>query len=156
MDTTQHRDVFTTMARGFHVARASAVLPATTTYSLFTISTGRVLVTLLMGEVTVVNTATATNAKILINPTTGTSGEIAADLAIASLEAGTIYLVEGDGSALVAVSAGGSYFAAGTPAPFVAPAGTLDLETSATNATGAAKWDIWYFPLDAGASVASA
>ena len=153
MYTNQYRDVFTTFGYGFHTSKAAATLPATTTASLFTIATGRVLVTLLMGEITTVNSATATNAKLLINPTTGTSGEIATDVAVASLEAGTIYLVEGDGSALVAVSAGGSYLA--VHVPIVVPIGTIDLETSATN-TGAAKWDIWYFPLDEGATVVSA
>jgi hypothetical protein len=32
------------------------------------------------------------------------------------------------------------------------PAGTIDWTTSATN-TGAASWQIWYLPIDTGASV---
>ena len=37
----------------------------------------------------------------------------------------------------------------------VIPIGVIRCETSATN-TGSIKWDLWYLPLDAGASVVSA
>lgn len=151
--TNANRDVFTAQAVGFRVSKTAAVLPATSTQNIFTIAGGRVLVTYLIGEVTTVCSATATNLKATSVPTVGTAADIAANLAIASLELGTILVVEGDATAIIGVSAG--FAPALNALPFVIPAGTLRIETSATN-TGATKWDLWYFPLDDGASVVSA
>lgn len=155
MYTNQHRDVFTTIARGFRVDRATDTLPTTAAESIFTVSGGRVLVTLLFGEVTVAIENQTCNLKVTVNPTTGTSGDVASNLDIDNDEAGTFYLVEGDSSALVGVSAGGSFFAAGTPAPIIVPVGTIDIETGATN-TGEIKWTVYYLPLDEGAAIAAA
>lgn len=134
-------------------SKLTATLPATTTQNIFTVSGGRVLVYALVGQVTTVNSATATNLKVTSVPTTGTAADIAANLAIASLEAGTIYVVEGDATALIGVSAG--FAPALNALPFILPVGTIRIETSATN-TGASKWDVWYIALDAGASMQSA
>lgn len=153
MYNTQHRDVFTTIKLGFRVSKTAAVLPATTTQNIFVISGGRVLVTAFVGEVTTVCSATATNLKATSTPSVGTAADIAANLAIANLEAGTILVVEGDATAIIGVSAG--FAPALNALPFILPSGTVNIETSATN-TGATKWDLWYFPLDEGASVASA
>lgn len=140
---------------GFRVDRATKNLPATAAEALFTIATGRVLVTLLLGEVTTVIQTQLCNTKVTVNPTTGTSGDVASNLDISADEAGTFYLVEGDGTALVGVSAGGSFFAAGAPAPIVVPVGGIDLETGATN-TGQVKWTLFYLPIDDGAVVTAA
>jgi hypothetical protein len=153
MYTNQHRDTFTTFGLGFRASKASATLPASTTQNIFTVTGGRVLVTVLVGEVTTLFGATATNLKATSVPTTGTAADIASNLAIANLEAGTILVVEGDGTAMIGVSAGAA--PALNALPFILPIGTVRIETSATN-TGASKWDIWYFPLDDGAAVASA
>ena len=106
-----------------------------------------------VGQVTTANSATATNLKVTSVPATGTAADIAANLAIASLEAGTIYVVEGDATALIGVSAG--FAPALNALPFILPAGTIRIETSATN-TGASKWDVWYIPLDEGARIVEA
>jgi hypothetical protein len=111
------------------------------------------MVTALVGEVTTICSATATNLKATSVPTVGTAADIAANLAIANLEAGTILVVEGDATAIIGVSAG--FAPALNALPFILPVGTLRIETSATN-TGATKWDIWYVPLDAGATIVSA
>ena len=140
---------------GIHVQKTSATLPATTTQNIFTIAGGRVWVTALIGEVSTVFGATATNLKCTSVPTTGTAVDIASNLAVANFEAGALLIVEGDGTALIGTATGAGFAPALNALPFVLPIGTIKIETSATN-TGATKWDLFYFPLDDGASVASA
>lgn len=154
MDTTQNRDVFTTVGLGFHVEKSSATLPQTTTQHLFTISGGRILVNLLLGEVTTIFQNSDPVLKVTSTPTTGTAVDVASTVDTTSLEAGGFLLVEGDNSALVKGNAGAITGAAGMH-QFVAPEGYIDLISGASK-TGATKWDIWYWPLDAGATVTSA
>ena len=139
---------------GVKVVKSSATLPATTTQNIFTVSTGRVLITRLTGEVTTIVQAQACNLKVTSVPTTGTAADLAANLDINAKEAGTLFLVEGDGTALVGANAGAAMSAVGSN-PIEVPEGTIRIETSATN-TGATKWEIWYIPLDSGASIVSA
>jgi len=153
MYTNIDRDAIGTVQMGFKVSKASATLPATTTQNIFTVSGGRVMVQALVGEVTTIFGATATNLKATSVPTTGTAADIAANLAIANLELGTILVVEGDATAMIGVSAG--FAPALNALPFIIPIGVIRIETGATN-TGATKWDIWYVPLDPGATVVSA
>jgi hypothetical protein len=152
MFTAQNRDVFTTINKGFTASKAAATLPATGNQTIFTVSTGRCLVGLLLGQVTTVCDATATTIKITSVPTVGSAVDVTATLAITSFEAGAILVVEGDGTAIIGTSTGSGFAPALTLVPWVVPAGILRLTTSATNA-GATKWDIWYLPLDSGASI---
>lgn len=154
--TNANREAFTNVGLGFHVAKTAAVLPQTGTQNIFTITGGRVMVTVLVGEVTTVFTATATNLKVTSVPTVGSAVDIAANLAVASFEAGAILVVEGDGTAVIGTSAGAGFAPALNALPFILPIGTVRIETSANNATGASKWDVWYFPLDDGALMVSA
>lgn len=142
--------VFT--ALGIHVAKASASLPQTSTQHLFTISGGRVLVRLIFGEVTTIIQSTDPVAKITSTPTTGSAVDIASTVDLSSLEAGGLLIVEGDGTAMVKGNAGASFFANGAH-EFIAPIGYIDLITGASK-TGATKWDLYYVPLDDGATVA--
>lgn len=146
------KDASVFSALGIHVAKAAASLPQTGTQHLFTITGGRVLVRLLFGEVTTAIEATNPVAKITSTPTTGTAVDVASTVDISSLEAGGLLVVEGDGTAMVKGNAGAAFFAAGAH-EFVAPVGYLDLITGASK-TGATKWDLYYVPLDDGASVA--
>lgn len=135
------------------VAKTAATLPATTTQNIFTVRGGRVLVKALIGEVTTAADATATNLKVTVVPTTGTASDIASNVAITSDEVGTLYSVEGDGTALLEQSSGYTETALGNG--FIVSVGTIRIETSATNA-GATKWDCYYLPLDKDAEVVSA
>jgi len=137
---------------GIHVVKAAASLPQTATQHLFTITGGRVLVNLLFGEVTTIIQSTDPVAKITSTPTTGTAVDVAATVDLSSLEAGGLLIVEGDGTALVKGNAGASFFANGAH-QFIVPIGYLDLITGASK-TGATKWDLYYVPIDDGASVA--
>ena len=154
MQTNQHRDVFTTIGLGFHVAKASATVPQGTTQDLFVVSGGRVLVRALFGEVTVaIGAGTTPDLKVQHDPAVGTTVDVASDVVVASDEVGTLYYVEGDGTALIPISSGYAQAAAGQG--FILPIGTTQLVASESTA-GATKWDIWYLPLDDGAVVASA
>lgn len=138
---------------GAQVSRATATLPATTQGAIFTINSGRVLVTSLVGTVTTATGATATTLKVTGNPTSGTDVDLSTATSVASKEVGTLITLNATPlGALAVVNAGGATMPAYT---FVLNAGTLDIVTSATN-TGSVKWDITYVPLDAGASISAA
>ena len=139
---------------GLKVARATATLPQTAQAAIFTVATGRVIVTSLVGTVTTATGATATNLSVIGNPTTGTDVVLASTVASASKEIGaTFTLPVTFGSALQVQNAGGAGLPLGTG--FVLNPGTLDILTSASN-TGSIKWDITYVPLDDGASITAA
>lgn len=144
---------FTSVQQGFRVDKTAANLPATTTQNIFTVSGGRVLVGLLFGEVTTVVQAQACNLKVTHVATAGGNVDLASNLDINAFALGRLFLVEGDGTALV--SNGGALLNAIGASAMVLSAGTVRIETSATN-TGATKWTMWYVPLDDGAAVVSA
>ena len=136
-----------------HAVCHPADLPQTAAEAVFNVNNGEVLVHLLYGRVTTAIAATATkNLKVTLNPTEGTSGDVASNLDIEADQVGTIYVVEGDGTALVGVTAGTTWGAAGLPHPFIVNAGTIDVETSASHA-GRIKWHCFYEPLVEGATV---
>lgn len=135
---------------GFRADKAAATLPATATQTLFTVAGGRIAVLGLLGEVTTILGAVATNAKIISTPTVGTAVDLCAVLAIASKELGTLFGITGIFSdALVGANAGSTVLC---QRPVVVPIGVIGLNTSATD-TGATKWTMWYVPLDDGATV---
>jgi hypothetical protein len=154
MYTNQYRDVFTTMAMGFRASKATATVPQSTTQDIFVVSGGFVLVKLLYGVVTVeIGAGTTPDLQVQHDPTTGTTIDLATDVVIASDEVGTIYYVEGDGTALIPISSGYGQAAAG--GGFFLPVGTIQIATTESTA-GSTRWEIFYFPLDEGASIASA
>lgn len=139
---------------GAKVDRATAVLPATTQSAIFTVAGGRVLVTSLVGEVTVIMGATVTTLKITANPTVGTDVDLTTATAVTSKEVGSlISLPPISGGALTVNSAGGTNQLPNSA--YLIPVGTIDLVTSATD-TGSIKWSITYLPLDDGASITAA
>lgn len=140
---------------GTKVDRTTAALPQTTQSAIFTVAGGRILVTGLVGEVTTIMGATATNLKVTANPTTGTDVDLASNSLVTSKEVGSlITLPSASGSALVVKNGGGG---GQMPAhnPYVVPIGTIDLVTDASD-TGSVKWSLTYVALDNGASVTAA
>lgn len=135
------------------VDKPAAALPATAAQDIFTVRGGRVLVKALIGEVTTVVQAQLNNLQVEAAPTTGTAVDIATDVDINADEVGTLYAVEGDGTALVAVSSGYAQAAQGNG--FVLSPGKVRIRTSATS-TGATKWSIYYLPLDPTSEIVSA
>lgn len=139
---------------GTKVEEPAAVLPATATAHIFTVSGGRVIVTGLVGQCTTVCTATATTVSIGATPTTGTASTtgLCTATAITSAEVGSLVsLPQVKGALLANVVAGGAAQVNGSDGYVVEP-GTIDITTSATN-TGAFKWTLTYVPLDDGAVV---
>lgn len=141
-----------------HVKRAAKSLPQSTTEQLFRVYGGRVLVKLLIGEVTTVIEGTDPVMKVSVSKLTtagalvGTAYDIASTLDISSDEVGTMYGVEGDGTAITSGGqVAGSLEAFGTGFVMAGP-GQIYLTTGASK-TGAIKWDLWYQPLDEGAFV---
>ena len=134
-----------------HLTRSASTIPQTTTEELFAVTNGRVLVHLLLGEVTTIIQTQTCNLKVTINPTTGTSGDVASNLNVTATEVGGLLFPEGDGTALIGVDAG-TGFGAGGQNPWIVPTGGIDITTSASN-TGALKWDLWYEDLDEDALV---
>lgn len=138
---------------GIRVDRASATLPATTTTSYYTITGGRVLVTLLLGQVTTIVQTQANNAKWTAVPTVGSNVDVCAAKDITALEAGGLLVVNGTAATALTQANAGSIIA-GT-VPFIVAAGVLKFACDATN-TGATKWSLFYLPIDDGAFVVTA
>lgn len=142
------------------VSQPTVALPATTTGQIFRVTGGRVLVRALVGEVTTATGATVTTCKVSskklsnANVAVGTAVDVASAVSVASLEVGSLFFVEGDGTAAVTSTAGAAFIGTNSGL-WIAPQGEIYLTTSATN-TGSMKWDLWYQPLDAGAVVVAA
>lgn len=139
---------------GAKVDRATAVLPATTTQNLFSVSGGRIILLGLVGEVTVVASATATTLTFQSAPTVGTA--VALNLntgsAIENAVVGSLVTITGTfgDAAIISGGAGQILDSKG----LVIPAGFIRILTSATN-TASLRYSVFYTPLDDGASVAA-
>ncbi len=148
------KDVSTLLSLGIHVQKSAATLPQTATQNLFTVAGGRVLVTLLFGEVTTIIQSTDPVAKITSTPTVGTAVDVGATVDLSSLEVGGFITVEGDGTAMIKGNAGAGMPGTGQ-GKWICAAGSISLITGASK-TGATKWDLYYVPIDDGAYVVSA
>jgi hypothetical protein len=129
------------------------------TTDLFAITSGRVVVTSLLGRVTTAFGSTTSNAKLVYDPTAaGSSFDLCTVVDVASDAIGQTYTIAGDvgtpGALLVAGAVGqaNAVFAK----PLVLAAGMIELNLSADPGVGASDWTLTYIPLDDGASVAAA
>lgn len=142
---------------GKKVTRNAADIFAGTQIPLFTISGGKVLVTAVSIEVTTAAIDGSTsNTQVVTNPTVGTDAAMCATLDIAADEAGTIYSLTGEPETPLTGGSGGG--APAMIAPWIVAEGTIDILSSADVGTGGALGycELWYIPLDTGASVAAA
>lgn len=137
----------------FSVERAAAVLPASTSTAYFTVS-GRVVIDQIVGEVTTVFDGTANSIKLIANPTVGADVDICAALVATGDVLGSIYNIDGTFGNAMLVNTSGA--AQGQVNNFVVAAGTIDLNATATDTTGATKWTIHWRPLDSGSSIVAA
>ena len=141
---------------GVKVTRAAADIFNGSQTALFTIATGKVLITSISIEVTTAAIdAGASNTKIVTNPTVGTDADMCAVLDINADEQGTIYSITGEPATALTGGSGGG--ANAMISPWIAAEGTIDLSSAADVGTGGALGycEIWYIPLDAGATVTS-
>lgn len=137
---------------GFRTRRDTAALPASIAAPIFMISIGRILLLGIVGEVTTVIQTQPNNAKLVCNPTVGANLDICADLDITDDPVGLLYGITG--------TFANPLIGSGTAVPWpqrrvVLPPGTLDLSCAATS-TGSVKWDLYWVPLDDGASAVAA
>ena len=128
---------------GLELNRVTTALPAGTYGALFNIKGGRVVVTSMIGEVTLVIQTQGCNLKITSTPTTGTAVDVTTDLAISGDAEGSLYGM----GVYVAATIGGAGAAGITSTANVIPVGDLGITTSATN-TGSIQWSVTYIPLD--------
>jgi hypothetical protein len=142
---------------GTQVANSSGkTVPQNATSTIFTVSGGRVAVTSLVGKVTTVIGGTTPSAKIVATPTVGSANDLCTATAITSDEVGTQYSIPGPTGSALGVSGSGSGGVTGQTAPVIVAAGTIGVNVSASDATGAIQWALTYVPIDDGASVTAA
>ena len=140
------------------VSKSTGVLANGTT-NLFTIATGRVLVLGILGEVTTVIGSTASNAKLVYNPTAaGTSFDLCTAVAITSDAVKQSYHLAGNvgtvGALLVTGEVGQSnpIFAL----PLSLSPGVVEQNLSADPVGGVIQWLAWWVPIDDGATLVAA
>lgn len=139
------------------VSKSTGTLANGTT-SLFTI-TGRVLVTGILGEVTTVIGSTASNLKLVYNPTaTGTSFDFTAATAITSDAVKQSYYfiasVATPPSMLVGGEVGQAQPVFATPLSF--SAGAIEQNLSADPVGGVILWSAFWVPIDDGSTLVAA
>lgn len=135
---------------GAKVERAAATLPATATQTIFNVSTGRILLTTLVGEVVTATGATVTTIVIdVLGTASAVTTTLASATAVTSLTTGTEFSYTTLGGAATVGSA------VGQNNETIIPVGAIRITTSATN-TGTMRWTATYIPLDDGASLAAA
>lgn len=147
------RDASALLRLGVRVDRATATLPQTVAAAIFTVTGGRVLVTMILGEVTVVIQTQANNTKIKSVPTAGSTVDLCAVKDITALEVGGKLVVPGVAATALTQANAGAIIAETTPV--VVAAGSISLDCAASN-TGSIKWSVWYCPIDDGAFIVAA
>jgi hypothetical protein len=138
------------------VERATAALPQTTASALFTVATGRVIVTSIIGEVTTVIQTQANNTKLTFDPTAaGATQDLCAVLDITADAVGTMYSITGTPATAMQDALNFLPSSKVLARPLILKPGSVLLDCAASN-TGSVKWTLCYWPLDTGASVTAA
>lgn len=147
------RDAAAMFRLGARVDRATAALPQTAAGTIFVISGGRVLISLIIGEATVVIQTQLNNTKLKLVPTVGSTVDLCAVKDITALEVGGKLVVNGVAATALVQANAGAIIA--ETVPVVCAVGNLQLDCAASN-TGSIKWSLWYVPVDDGALVVAA
>lgn len=138
------------------VERATAALPQSTASALFTVSTGRVILTSIIGEVTTVIQTQADATKLTFDPTAaGATQDLCATLDITADAVGTMYSITGTPATALQDALNFVPSSKMLAQPIILKPGSILLDCAASN-TGSVKWTLSYWPLDTGASVAAA
>jgi hypothetical protein len=138
---------------GNHVNVPAQTLPQTAALNLFTVAGGRVIINMLLGEVVtaVQNQACTLSFGSLPTVGTGSATSLGTATSIIAAPIGTHFGANPGGATVVDLATqGGSVLGSGYPA--VVDTGYITCTTSASN-TGTAQWDLFWVPLDDGASV---
>ena len=135
------------------VLRAATTLPHATQTAYFTV-TGRVLITQIVGEVTVQIQSQQTVLKLISNPTVGTGVDMCALLDTTGDVIGTIYTITGTLTDNLVPTTSGAVISQANA--ILVSAGTIDLDTDDDSSGGQTKWTVHYIPLDPGSKVVAA
>lgn len=148
---------------GTKVARAAAVCPQTAWQDIFTVTNGNVLMTMLIGERTVIQAGGVSNLDIQADPTAGAAVSLCAVTVITADPVGTLYSFTGNpadpcwsGLAVPGGFAGGSLGTGNNSLGWIIPPGTVEWRESAAAGTGSVQWYMCYVPIDINASVVAA
>lgn len=143
---------------GLRADKATGTVANGTT-SLFTIGTGRILLTSLVGRVTTAIGSTVSNCKLVYNPTAaGTSFDMCTAVAITSDAVEQTYTILGNtetvGALLVAGAVGqcNPVFEDG----YLLRPGAIEQNLSADPVGGAITWSVTWIPYDVGATLVAA
>jgi hypothetical protein len=131
---------------------AETLPPSATPRPMFTILGGRILLTLILGEVTTIIQALANATKLTFDPdAAGATQDLCATLDITGDVVGSIYRITGIPTVamLDRLNFGEGMLIA---SPLILKPGKIILNCAATS-SGATKWDAWYTSLDPGASM---
>lgn len=138
---------------GVKVERATATLPQSVAAAIFTVNVGRVIVRLLLGQVTTVIQSQTNATKVKSVPTAGSTVDLCATKDITGLEVGGKLVLNGTfATALTQANAGAII---GQSTSVIVDPGTIQLDCAASN-TGSVKWTLWFLPFDDGAYVTAA
>jgi hypothetical protein len=138
---------------GVRVDRAASNIAQSGTLDLFTVAGGRVLVWMILGQVTTIIQAQADAVKLIAHPTTGSDVDLCATADINGLEVGGKLSLNGTLATALGKTLAGA--AAGLALPVIIDPGVIRMNAAASN-TGQIKWTLWYMPIDQGASVVAA
>jgi hypothetical protein len=140
---------------GTKVTKAKADVLDSVQNALFTVSGGRVLITHIEGEIcdAAVDSESA-DVKFIFNPTVGSDSDMCAVGALDAAPVGTIFSITGLPSEALLFDTG---MVSRMARELVVAEGTIDVLSEADNGQGGAtaKFELWYIPLDSGASVAA-
>lgn len=133
---------------GIRLVRPTATLPQTAAGAIFNIVGGNVLMTLLIGRITVVLGAVG-NMTFNENPTVGTTEVIAAATAVGAYAQDDLIGITGvpAGTVMPAAATGG--IPGMTTQGVILRVGTLEVQLSASS-TGSIEWTVFYKPLEVG------
>lgn len=156
---TQLRDI----TLGQQVSKAGLSI-ANSSVSIFTVTTGLVLITSIVGKVTTI-IGGAVNLNLTHTPSGGAAADLCAATACDNDAAGTLYTISGVATDTMSVqAAAGAQVPSVTYAPnllwghaggLLVPAGSIKFKGSAAQ-TGAVKWFATWVPYETGAALAAA
>lgn len=147
---------------GSRATQAEAALVQNDSTDLFTVGTGLVLVTCIVGEVSTVIGANAITVKLQYTKTGGSAVDLCAATTITSDAVGTLYTPTFDpGDTLSVQSLGGADVPSVTFANvglagkgWILPAGAMTLLSSDADPDGGEiDWNIFYVPIESGAAI---
>lgn len=157
MSTTIKGSAARQLALGYTVVRATATTGlAGAAGDLFSITGGRIMLTSIVGELTVAAGATASTLTLTSIPSTGSNTVIASATAIASSPIGARFTLNATALGALVVTATQGAAPMGLGYGLIIPAGKITATTSADPTGGpSARWTLTYIPYDDGATVAA-